>query len=934
MLENKTIIIDLNESSNAKSFKEENVIHQNALISVKDFINEFKEDYRISKKENKTRLTYKHNTITILGTRGSGKTSFLLSIEELITNDKNDRYEDLLFLDIIDPTLVEEKGHVFLNIISSICDEVQKKLDNKETNPYEEVGCLKKKWKGAMNKLAKGLPSIDGIGGSKFGEWHDAEFVMQNELQSINSARNLAKYFAEFIECSLSILDKEQFVLFFDDIDVDSSKGYAVLETIRKYFVSDQLITFLSGDLKLYDALVRDKKWSNFGNKLITFETSREYQAEIRQQINMAHYNDMVTDLTSQYLIKIMQPKYRVHLSTLYNYYIDEKLSFSVKGLKWDNNDVELDDFLKKLFKEFGIESDLQRATFIEFLLRQPLRSIVHFLQYFKRNLDVENTDFTSVFLSDLYEKHVDVNALQTSLTYFIPNILQVLIQERKLKESYQLIPSTLDNSFNATMFTSTLLFSNHINNNNKSLIFEYFYKIAYLRNFAESEKDYKSIEGVLRNSGILTDDIFRDSSNQLQSSLYGQFGESKKINEFGLLRLLGLASKAKQGEDKSKNRIDYVLKNSINNNFQRNIALIPCFVGQYSRKNATDVFYSVISLISTIGELCKRYEKGVLNENNFSSVLNELSQIRYYSINETTNLKDGSNEPVNEDSNVGSNQIDNLKDLEFEELKKVFFCWLDLNMVKHISPYLLGKIFTRFYYSLIGIGNNKNLLLGDTFNLQILAFFNAIMIEEAREKDIIINFNYDNIVSSTKIFKDHINKISFDDKKNIFPDINKLSLTYWMLSCPLFLYFIDNQSRELIIDFLRCYSYQIKDPNSFHKHLFNGLNKDIHYEKNNVLDYLNMVDLGDSSKTSFGKSSKPVNNSERNKKILQELEGVMDREELLKEFPNDNRGYEKEKVDKLFKKYYDILNPYNISGTGSRSALAKVIVRHFRNQN
>lgn len=926
-----TIIIDLEDSSNAKSFKEGNVIHQKALDKVKGFINKFREEYENDKHNKNVELTYKHNTITVLGTRGSGKTSFLLSVKEQILNETD--YKDLIFLEIIDPTLVEEKGHVFLNIISSICDEVKSKLEHKEANSHENVVCLKKRWKEAMNKLAKGLPSIDGIGGNKFGEWQDAEFVMQNELQSIHSARNLAKYFAEFIKTSLVILDKEQFVLFFDDIDVDSSKGFAVLETIRKYFISNQLITFLSGDLKLYDALVRDKKWSNFGNKLITFETSKEYQIENRQQINMAHYNDMVTDLTSQYLIKIMQPKYRIHLSTLYDYYIDKTLKISVKGLKRDIKEDELKCLLKKMFSVFGIKSDLQRATFIEFLLRQPLRSIIHFLQYFnEEGFEVKNNDFVSVFLSDLYEKHVDVNTMQNSLTYFVPNVIQVLIQEKKLRESYQLIPSTLDNSFNATMFTSSLLFSNHVNNNHKSLIFEYFFKVAYLRNFVQKKEDYDNLTVVLRTSEILMDDVFRDSCNQLQSSLYGQFGESKKINEFGLLRLFGLASKAKQGEKENQNRIDFVLKNNLQNNFQRKLISLPCFIGQYSRKNATDVFYSIISLFSTIGELSKRRENDVLDSDNFDSVFNELSQIRYYSINENANLKDGSVIDANEDGEPNSNQDSEIENHELNIFKELFLSWLDIKFLNHVSPYLMGKIFSRFYYSLIGIGNNKEQRLGNVFNLQILAFFNAAIIEESREEGIKnINFNYDNIVSSTKIFRDHLNKIKVNN------DVNDMKFTCWILSCPLFFYFLDKDTREVIIDFLFYNSIEFEGCDSYNlllNKMFEEKHLDSFFERNSVFEYLNMVDLDSVSNTSKStKSSMPINNSIRNKKILEELKSSINLGALLEEFPFDNSGFTKEKVSKLFDDYSKVLNKYQVEGTGERSKLAKVIVKHFRKQ-
>lgn len=904
----KEIIIDLSDSSNAKSFKARNVIHQEALQKVTEFILEFQEanerafEERKNNSGKKVELSYKHNTITILGTRGSGKTSFLLSIKEAIIHDKKKRFKDLLFLDMIDPTLVEEKGHVFLNVISSICDEVKEVFDNREGNTVEGIQCERKHWKEAINKLAKGLPSIDGIGSSKFGEWQDAEFVMQNELQAIHSARNLAKYFADFVEQSLKLLNKKQFVLFFDDIDVDSSKGYAVLETIRKYFVSDQLISFLSGDLKLYDALVRDKKWNNFGTKLITFECSSEFQNENRRQVNINHYNDIVTDLTSQYLIKIMQPKYRIHLSTLYDYFMDKSITISIDNVDNISLDKENDlkSFLKKMFENYGIKSDLQRNTFIEFLLKQPLRSVVHFLQYFDKK-NTPNTDFVSVFLSDLYEKHVDVSSLQNSITYFIPNVLQTLVQEEKLRESYQLIPSTLDNSFNATLFSSSLLFSNHINKQHKFLIFEYFFKIAYLRNFVNKKDDYKYLALLLKTSGILTDNVFRDSCNQLQSSLYGYYDEPKRINEFGLLSLYSLSKSVRKNKADSFYRIDAVFDKFNDENdtkeFKKALGFMPFFIGTSSKRSNTMMFYSIISLFSTIGEICKRYEENSLTEDNFEIVFKELSQVRYYSITDnnersnkenkidTTELQEENN--LDDDENE-ENETLNINDEESKLHYVNFFdllsYWIKDYSVNKISPYLLGKIFTRFYYSLQVIGDDKSLKLGQIFNLQILAFFNAVLIEEAREENInSINFKYDNIVASERVFIDNIKNVTKDSQKI------KLKLSKWLLSCPILIMYLNKKSFELINEF-------VKENHEFDLSEF--------YEYFEIYSLLNQVFL-DGTKVH-------QDIDDRFENIYQMIAGNLN-EDFLKHY---NRGaYRRETIAKFFEEFENVVDREDFKG-------------------
>lgn len=912
------IIIDLANSSNARVFKGENIIHQEALKKVKDFLEEFRIK-ETTDRNTDNKLTYKHNTITILGTRGSGKTSFLLSIEDLINNPE-EKYSDLLFLEMIDPTLVEEKGHVFLNVISVICDKVSESLERKQANSHIDIHCIKKSWKESMNKLAKGLPSIDGIGGNKFGEWQDAEFVMQNELQSINSARKLAQYFSDFIKLSLSVLEKKQFVLFFDDIDVDSSKGYAVLETIRKYFISDQIVTFLSGDLKLYDALVREKKWSNFGTHLINYETSKNYQEEGRRRINSAHYNDMVTDLTSQYLIKIMQPKYRIHLSTLYEHYKRNEENILVKRFDEDSP-IKLKSFLRFLFLKYGIKSNLQRVTFIEFLLKQPLRTVVHFLQYHNKK-DNNGTDFISVFLSDLYEKHVDVNVLQESTTYFLATVLRTLIQEKKLNESYQLIPSTLDNSMNATLFTSGLLLSHHINNNNKFLIFEYFLKIAYLRNFSEQEENDRRLMPIINISGILNDSVLRDSINRLQCGLYSYF-HNLKHTEFGMLPLYGFAKNAKKDTEQLIDRIDSVLEAEDVNPIRKMIGYIPCFIGQSNTKQSTSVFYSLVSLLATIGEMCKRYESGIIKNENLISELLELSQLRYYSINEENRYETETYKKKSEDEyeNEGSEHTNELEinDSDFFLLNTYLENWFNLHL-DTISPYLMGKIFTRFYFSLKGISLN-NLNLGEVFNLQIISFFNSVIIEEARELNLNIHLNNNNIITSSTNFINNLNKVS--ESKFFF----EMTLTQWFLSCPILVLYTDetvfNYLKNLNLDNFLQFDY-------YNKFEVNSLLEDVALLGFNTGTFNKGLDkkLNTRSFRQPTRISKKARNKIAFESIKEEL--VEKRNIVLNIFPS-GENFTQDRVNKFFEEFDYILDVFQINDRKDRNSFAKRCVDYLK---
>ena len=206
-------------------------------------------------------------------------------------------------MDIIDPTLIEEKGHVFLYVISAIYTKVEKELDRRECDPQKKnIADQKRSWQKALSKLADGLPSIDGINSDNGDRLQDPQFVMDNGIRTVTAARLLSKHFNDFLAISLKILEKKTFLLLFDDIDVDSSKGWAVMESIRKYFRGRRLITVLSGDLDLFSNVVRQRKWLNFGKDILRYEKDRFFFS-----------CSIVTKLLFQFQHSFLQDQYYIH---------------------------------------------------------------------------------------------------------------------------------------------------------------------------------------------------------------------------------------------------------------------------------------------------------------------------------------------------------------------------------------------------------------------------------------------------------------------------------------------------------------------------------------------------------------------------------------------------------------------------------------------
>jgi len=297
------IVIDLQDSSNAKGYKTGNLVHQREFSRAKELIE--KRLARASSFKHENEPTRYNDTISILGSRGSGKTSFLFSLRDEFR--KNSKAE---VLKPIDPTLIEEKGHIFLTIISLIKESVYNKINLSDVTPNDSAYQKKKEWEDKLRKLADGLPSMDGIGsGLNDSSWQDAEYIMDKGLKSVKAATNLEVDFNDLVNYALEILKKDAFIIILDDIDVDFRKGWPVLETIRKYLTSPQIIVLLSGDLKLYSKAIRKQQWKNFGKALL--------KNEAEGQNKMDGYNELVTEMESQYMQKVIKPENRIHLKTL-----------------------------------------------------------------------------------------------------------------------------------------------------------------------------------------------------------------------------------------------------------------------------------------------------------------------------------------------------------------------------------------------------------------------------------------------------------------------------------------------------------------------------------------------------------------------------------------------------------------------------------------
>ena len=168
------ITINLAESTYAHGFNENELIHKDEFDAVMNLIRGRYDSVKPDDNDS-GHVIHRYNTISVFGERGSGKTSFLYSVVKAL--EKSDLNVEVL--SIIDPTMMEEKEHIFLLVVSLINDTVRRKLAQNECRHKTTSFQLKSNWEVQLQKLAKGLPTLDKVGADhKTHDWQSHEYIM------------------------------------------------------------------------------------------------------------------------------------------------------------------------------------------------------------------------------------------------------------------------------------------------------------------------------------------------------------------------------------------------------------------------------------------------------------------------------------------------------------------------------------------------------------------------------------------------------------------------------------------------------------------------------------------------------------------------------------------------------------------------------------
>lgn len=797
------IIINLSNSNGDHiQLDKKELIHYQAYEKVATIVRE-----HVKKIEKYSSTNTSNLSIFIDGTRGAGKSTFLKNLAKELIAINEYKLEKLIY---IDPSKIELNEHIFLTLIAQLNQTVIKSRRNINIYHSDEMDAEYELWRKKLKKLAGGLRLLNS--GKNPYDLIDDDVFLDWGLDRADDAMQLHSAFVDLIQHACKILNKNALIILIDDADTHFKKGEQVLEMVRRYLDIPQIIVMMAGDLKLYSNVVRGLYLGNMSENLYKYDQTR-----IKER------GDLLDHMEDQYLKKIFPIQNRVSLSPL-NKLVKEK-KYRVKFSNSENaevNNITIEDSIDKLI-QFGFHiktySDIQ--TYREFLLQQPLRSVIQLLQssseIFSKEIDHENffkltpqvaQSFRDTFLSSLYAAKVEVEKLNNGdENTLIESVFDIVTEDGGQDTGCYLRPQAIDDNVRNSLVALACSVAEFTQGKASS-------SINYMLQCSGSVSLFYHIKDELKR-------YYSDEPLQIrQFKRYCGIGQhedalnwawhatavlmSKKSSASIKAGIIKLKSTPPRNDKDSRNITAYeFIKENRAASLPFNLGLIEV-VG-----NKKQLYFSIFNVLGVMARLLKIGENSIdtskitseISDNidilevaprlqeNVSNCLRKLETTLGIS---APNWSDFSNDAPSE---LEGKEVDYIDKEYIEEWVSAICKWLivshrDLIKIQPSSIFL-GKVWIRLYFSLISVADSKDNWnnLGNIISLYTHCLINAFLVEEEDH-----HFNVSEVdeeVSLAKRLSRQNPKTSFktvNDKLKQLKNINfeGFPLTRMVANCPI----------------------------------------------------------------------------------------------------------------------------------------------------
>ncbi len=782
-MEDNKIVLDfmVSDYSDAAACTESSLIHQSQMEQMMRLFDKLYKKARKAKDSMEDDFTVKHDTVSIFASRGAGKTTFLLSAQERIRKI----YDRAVCLRTIDPSAIECKQHPFVNVLASIHEKVEEFLKKDNLKQYDFKNCDYESQKGfndCYKKLLKGLPVIEGVGKENiYDDWDDDEFISIKGMEKAELSNNLNVLFHKYVRKALQLMDKDCFVVAFDDIDTNFQKGYQLLEVIRKYLTTPQVITILTGDLDLYGKLVRKATWQCFDKSFLKKET--EYADRAKRE-----FAGMINQLENQYLVKILKPENRVHLKTIYENINDERSrTFNIRFS--NNTEMSIDKcyeyFLDKIgFSALNPKISNSLKQYLEGLsTRIQIRLFTLIDKSLTGDKDYEShiaSEVMDIFWNDITQKTSNGKALLHKDRFYVVEMLNFLLNAKALRTGYNFMPSTEDQVLNKALLAIGTQFNQQVKGS-PYMIFDFWLRICYLQVTIEQlgEKRGESVKNNQDNIDGFLNFTRLNTNTDLTKSIclsHAYCNHEFDKNPFIAYKSLSGTAILNNFIPEYKTNEDYLL------------SMLP-LTGSMDENMYETSFVSIYKLLAILRDILFHIEENEEDIDTLHLQLNKFVQYKFYIEPIENNYpRSQANQRKNEDYEINTDKnASRIEKLASDTLKWHYELGNSETKFSTCTPQFLSRIFTRFYFTVIGIDkDNGYKTAGEKLHAYILALLNAVMVEEAIDKNI-PDLNMSTIGNIDNIFIDNIERFHHFSIYKI-----EGTLFYWLAKCPLLELFLN----------------------------------------------------------------------------------------------------------------------------------------------
>ncbi|MEG2184743.1 MAG: hypothetical protein RRY12_08705 [Cloacibacillus sp.] len=794
----------------------------------------------IDAQETKNKMFGVRNVIFINGARGSGKSTFLKTmLRELCHSEtpslslKNHRFAELGY---IDPTLAETGEHIMLSILVKM-EELVRNNTKYPACGYDDNIRKYEDWRQCLKSLTRGLSllSPSGLQPAKDPYGHLDEYIEFNErLSNVQGSLELKDYLADLVKRTLEIIKKDTLVLAFDDVDINFSRGWDVLELIRRYMDIPNLLILITGDLQLYIQLIRNKQFDNFGESLLRNDEERKDE---RMRL--------VDHLEQQYLMKLFPIPQRITLKSMYELSKNYPIKITSRA---DNNPLDVRKYVADmLIKGFslrasdtgdgGMTKDV--AQYVDALLKVPTRTLLQIITDYAHYSTAKNTStndnnlpnalaasLRKAMTSSLYKNTIDINALEdNNFSVLIEAVFDFTLRDGDLDTGFYLRPLSSDD----TLKDISLVLSAEIASNcyhDPAKVFRYMlqglgsvslYNAASGTHSGDAARDsfkntFKEYFAIGRNEtsrhwALRAPSVLLENSLKTNSALGVGIG-TMRVNQ-------KKSKRCPDGKDTWNSllkKIESKCERETKNQALQNSVCTAAELAYYSLKSMESFMFSssnaqIISVFNMFSVIERLLDILANNPKDWDEDIKKISHT--IMSGNTVSVPLWVNAQGVEDGEVetGDTSNENENDVSMSSVEILIKQWLKkieankLNDRVEPSALLIGKIWTRMYYTQSAIREeSRSLNPFDYIRMNIIAILNAILCEESSFHKSSVNHSIPNRIQKnpvtqpnefdinlTNILGDNFETINTDASYNAFP------LFTMVVTCPLIWPFIDN---------------------------------------------------------------------------------------------------------------------------------------------